>query len=193
MKGWGRGKEPAKRAVSLSSFTLSCFNPVSLQINYNPRYIFHANVLSVDYFQIALCCLCRWHMSPPWLRGPLLINNQLNKGPGIEMSLSGSLRKLQISTCFKLAQKLLIVPPVRCYVLLRVQFWIVKIRAKRNAFTCKQDLMLNNSILACLYSEYLCVCVSVFLMCMHLANFPQLERIAVLLFCLSLLYEIKIY
>lgn len=135
---------------------------MSLQINYNPRYIFHANVLSVDYFQIALCCLCRWHMSPPWLRGPLLINNQLNKGPGIEMSLSGSLRKLQISTCFKLSQKLLIVPPVRCYVLLCVQFWIVKIRAKRNAFTCKQDLMLNNSILACLYSEYLCVCVCFF-------------------------------
>lgn len=77
----------------------------------------------VDYFQIALCCTCRLCMSPPWLRGPLLINNQLNKGPGMEMSLSGSLRKLQISTCLKLAKKLPIVPTVKCYVFISCTIW----------------------------------------------------------------------
>lgn len=56
----------------------------------------------MDYFQIALCGVCRWRMSPPWLRGPLLINKKQNKDPGMEMSLSGRLRKgdlylLQIS------------------------------------------------------------------------------------------------
>lgn len=36
----------------------------------------------------------------------------------MEMSLSGSLRKVQISTCFELAEKLLMIPTAKCYVLI---------------------------------------------------------------------------
>lgn len=36
----------------------------------------------------------------------------------MEMSLSGSLRKVQISTCFELAEKLLRIPTAKCYILI---------------------------------------------------------------------------
>lgn len=74
----------------------------------------------VDYFQIALCRVCRRRMFVAVAQGPpLLINNQLNKGaPALEMSLSGSPKeKSNNSTCFELAEKLLTTPAAKCYVL----------------------------------------------------------------------------
>lgn len=130
----------------------------------------------MDYFQIALCRMCRWCMSPPWLRGPLLINNQLNKGPGMEMSLSGSLRKLQISTCFKLAQRILIVPTVKCSVLI----WCTILNCADkvcvggwNQMQTRSDV--KYSILASSHSEY-------FFYLHASCKYAQLETGAVLVF-----------
>lgn len=115
-------------------------------------------------------------MSPPWLRGPFLINNQLNKGPGMEMSLSGSLRKLPISTCFKLAKKLLIVPTVICYVFISCMILNCTDKGGETKWNVKY------CILASSHSGYFHSLVFY----LHAScKFAQLEMEAVFVFCLS--------
>lgn len=63
----------------------------------------------------------------------------------MEMSLSGSLRKVQISTCFKLAKKLLMVPTAKCYVLILCTILnrADGVGGGLSGIACKQDQMLN--------------------------------------------------
>lgn len=143
---------------------------MSLQINYNPCYIFHANVFDLDYFQIALCSLCRWRMSPPQLRGPLLINNQLNKGRGSEMSLSDSVRKLDISTCFKLEKEM---THYSCSQMVSIMLCTILCRQETKCSQMQTKPYAKYSILAWSWLEsFLALC-----MCMNLANLLNLRTL----------------
>lgn len=75
----------------------------------------------------------------------------------MEMSLSGGLRKVQISTCFELAEKLLMIPTAKCYVfilcVLKCADGLGRGRkgggvglgggGGQHGIACKQDQMLN--------------------------------------------------